>query len=355
MNQLAEYFRDRRVLVTGHTGFKGSWLSICLLQAGAKVCGYALAPRTPRDNFVLAGLARRLEHHEGDVRDVAKLQGVFAAFRPEIVFHLAAQPLVKQSYAEPAETFSVNLLGTVQVLDAIRATPECRTAVMITSDKCYENREWARGYREDDQLGGHDPYSASKATAEIAVAAYRRSFFRPQGRGLATARAGNVIGGGDWSPDRLIPDCIRSLEKNETIVLRHPHATRPWQHVLEPISGYLRLAAALAENPGQFDDAWNFGPDPESTFTVQQVVEQVVRHWGAGRFEATGERTVHEAGLLALDIARAQQHLHWQPTWDTPTAIEQTVRWYRHGQHGDVFDFCLQQIAAFAAARKGNP
>jgi len=307
------FYKDKKVLVTGHTGFKGSWLSICLLRAGAKVCGYALPPRTEQDNFVVSKLTKRMEHHEGDIRDQAQFLSVFSAFKPEIVFHLAAQPLVRCSYEHPAETFSTNVIGTVNVMDAIRAVPDCRTAVMVTSDKCYENQEWTWGYRETDRLGGHDPYSASKAAAEIAVSAYRRSFFRPEGKGIATARAGNVIGGGDWCPDRLIPDCIRALERGETITLRNPASTRPWQHVLEPLSGYLKLAAALHANAKEFDDAWNFGPDPAQVFTVQQVVELAVKKWGGGRCESIGGNFHHEAGLLALDISKARLKLGWSP------------------------------------------
>jgi len=346
------FYKDKKVLITGHTGFKGSWLSICLLRAGAKVCGYALPPRTEQDNFVVAKLTKRMEHHEGDVRDRAQLLSVFSAFRPEIVFHLAAQPLVRCSYENPADTFSTNVMGTVNLMDAIRTVPDCRTAVMVTSDKCYENQEWTWGYRETDRLGGHDPYSASKAAAEIAVSAYRRSFFRPERRGIATARAGNVIGGGDWCPDRLMPDCIRALERGETITLRNPNATRPWQHVLEPISGYLKLAEALHANAGEFDDAWNFGPDPAQVFTVQQVVELAVKNWGCGRCESVGGKSQHEAGLLALDISKARQKLAWSPVWNTPRAVEETVRWYHDARQSDVYDFCVRQIEAYEKGEK---
>lgn len=352
MSKLAEAFRGKRVMVTGHTGFKGSWLSICLLRAGATVGGYALPPRTARDNFVVSKLDGRLEHHEGDVRDRARLMSVFSAFRPEVVFHLAAQPLVRCSYENPADTFSTNVLGTVNVMDAIRSVPECKTAVMVTSDKCYENQEWTWGYRETDRLGGHDPYSASKAAAEIAVSAYRRSYFRPEHRGIATARAGNVIGGGDWCPDRLIPDCIRALERNEIITLRNPSSTRPWQHVLEPISGYLKLAEALNDNAEGLDDAWNFGPDPAQVYTVQQVVELAVKNWGGGRCESVGGKSHHEAGLLALDISKARHKLGWRPVWSTSRAVEETVRWYRDAGKGDVFDFCVRQIEAYEKGEK---
>lgn len=354
MRRLGEELRGRRVLVTGHTGFKGSWLCLCLLRAGARVCGYALPPRTEQDNFVRTGLAKRLDHQEGDVRDLDRLRTVTAAFQPEVAFHLAAQALVRRSYADPAETFAVNSLGTANVLEALRAVPACRTVVAITSDKCYENREWVWGYREDDSLGGHDPYSASKAAAEVIISSYRRSFFRPAGRGLASARAGNVIGGGDWSPDRLVPDCIRSLARGETIVLRRPEATRPWQHVLEPVSGYLRLAEALLDQPQAFDEAWNFGPEPSGVYTVRDVVELVIRGWGSGRWEPTGDTSTHEAGLLALDISKARQRLGWGPVWDAPTAIARTVAWYR-AQEQDMFGFCERQVEDYEQAAERRP
>jgi CDP-glucose 4,6-dehydratase len=269
------------------------------------------------------------------------------AFQPDIVFHLAAQPLVRCSYENPADTFAINVMGSVNVMDAIRAVPSCRTVVMVTSDKCYENQEWMWGYRETDRLGGHDPYSASKAAAEIAVSSYRRSFFRPAHKGIATARAGNVIGGGDWCPDRLIPDCIRALERCETITLRNPGATRPWQHVLEPVSGYMKLAERLHADPPGFDDAWNFGPDPAQVYTVQQVVELGVKNWGSGRCETVGGSVQHEAGLLALDISKARQKLGWSPAWNTPRAVEETMKWYRDARKGDAYDFCVQQISAY--------
>lgn len=342
-----EAYRGKRVLVTGHTGFKGSWLCLRLLRAGASVCGYALAPRTPRDNFVLAGLATHLDHHEGDIRSAGDLTKVAQSFRPEIAFHLAAQPLVKVSYANPLDTFAVNVHGTATVLDVLRGIATCQAVVVMTSDKCYENQEWLWGYREEDRLGGHDPYSASKAAAEIVAAAYRRSFYIPSGRGLATARAGNVIGGGDWSPDRLIPDCIRSLERGDPVVLRHPNATRPWQHVLEPVGGYLRLGAALLLDSLSCSEAWNFGPDPACEYTVQQVVEMVVMNWGTGQWKLETSNSIHEAGLLSLDISKARRRLGWRPVWDAPRAVAETVRWYLECRGQEASDVCVRQIAAY--------
>ena len=276
---------------------------------------------------------------------------VVTTFKPQVIFHLAAQPLVKCSYDNPADTFLTNVMGTVNLMDAARLVPECRTLVMITSDKCYENQEWTWGYREIDRLGGRDPYSASKAAAEIAIAAYRRSFFKPDGRGLATVRAGNVIGGGDWCPDRLLPDCVRALERGETITIRNPDSTRPWQHVLDPISGYLQLAAELQKTPDRFDDAWNFGPDPGWVYNVKQVVTLVVKHWGCGRFESIAEHKHHEAGLLALDISKARQGLGWSPVWNTPRAVEETIRWYKQARSGSAYEYCVGQIESYEKER----
>jgi len=330
-----EFWKGHRVLVTGHTGFKGSWLALWLLQMGAEVAGYALPPRTPADNFVVCGLKSRMYSSIGDIRDFAGLEHLFAEFRPETVFHLAAQPLVRHSYREPKETFDVNLGGTVNLLECCRRNDCVRSIVVITSDKCYENREMERGYREDDPLGGTDPYSASKAGAEIIATAYRRSFFNPDnfsrhGKALASARAGNVIGGGDWQTDRLIPDCIRALQERKTITIRNPRATRPWQHVLEPLAGYLRLAEKLAAAPARFSGAWNFGPAPEDCREVAWIVRQIVRLWGNGTWQVTGDsEQLHEAGRLHLDNRKAVSELGWQPAWDLAVGLEKTVAWYR--------------------------
>jgi CDP-glucose 4,6-dehydratase len=322
-------FAGRRVLVTGHTGFKGAWLVSWLLDLGAEVAGYALEAEE-ESHFRAADLARRMAHHVGDIRDAEKLRRVATDFRPEIVFHMAAQPLVRLAYAEPRETIEVNALGTVNLLEAVRAAGSVRACVAITSDKCYENNEWDFAYREDDTLGGHDPYSASKAAAEVLIASYRRSFIAATGCGLASARAGNVIGGGDWSRDRIVPDCVRALMSDQPVNLRNPSATRPWQHVLEPISGYMALASALLDDPVKYASAFNFGPRDSRPMSVERLVESFVAAWGSGRIERAVERGApHEAKLLRLSIEKAAAVLGWTPSLDAPTAIQWTVDWYR--------------------------
>lgn len=344
--------RGKRVFVTGHTGFKGSWLSQILVSVGAEVAGYAL-PAEPESHFERLELARQIRHVEGDIRDRAHLTAMVEAFQPEFVFHLAAQALVKRSYADPIETFSTNLMGTVHVLEAVRHAASVRSLVCITSDKCYENHEWVWGYRESDQLGGHDPYSASKATAEIAFSAYARSFFsgRPE-LGAATTRAGNVIGGGDWSADRVIPDCVRAVVAGKEVVLRNPGATRPWQHVLEPLSGYLLLASALREDPTRFSGAWNFGPSSVECRTVGQVADLVVRNLGNPGAVAVeqnrGHQAQHEAQLLQLNCDKAHQLLHWYPRWNFDQTVSATSEWYRAVLGGEAAaEVTKRQIAAF--------
>jgi CDP-glucose 4,6-dehydratase len=350
-------YAGKRVLVTGHTGFKGSWLCEWLLGLGAKVTGYSLSPPTQPALFEQLGLAGRLEHIIRDIRDLPGLSRAVTEARPDFVFHLAAQPLVRNSYANPVETFAVNLMGTVHLLEALRSVNHPCAAVFITTDKCYENREWVYGYREEDPLGGHDPYSVSKATAELAIASYRRSFFQSHPVRIASARAGNVIGGGDWAADRIVPDCTRALQQRKPILVRNPKATRPWQHVLEPLSGYLWLGACLAgaqrtvvgrqktEDRGQksseqlstinhslstsLDTAFNFGPGHESNRTVEELVTEVLRHW-PGRWEDRSDpNAVHEANLLQLATDKAHTLLHWAPVWSFPEAIAQTMQWYR--------------------------
>jgi CDP-glucose 4,6-dehydratase len=333
-------FRGRRVFVTGHTGFKGSWLSEWLLALGAQVTGYALPPNTRPALFQQLGLASRLNHMVGDIRDLPRLTKALRAAKPDFVLHLAAQAIVRESYAAPLETFAVNTQGTAHVLDALRSCRRPCAAVFITTDKCYENREWFHGYREDDPLGGHDPYSASKAAAEIVIASYRRSFFAGHPVRIASARAGNVLGGGDWAVDRIVPDCIRALQKGRPIPVRNPAATRPWQHVLEPLSGYLWLAAKLALRgsaihtpPAALESAFNFGPGHESNRTVAELVAEILKHW-SGRWEDKSDpKAVHEAGLLQLSTDKAHALLGWSPVWKFDTAVEQTVRWYRETAH----------------------
>ena len=343
-------FRGKRVLVTGDTGFKGSWLSLWLTELGADVTGYALAAEGGQPLFDLLGLERMIRHVDGDVRDADAVQAAFAEARPEIVFHLAAQSLVRRSYDEPKYTFDTNVGGAVNVLEAVRATPSVRAVVCITSDKCYRNKEWVWGYRENDELGGHDPYSASKAAAETVIGAYIASYFHGGGApGVASTRAGNVIGGGDWTQDRIVPDCMRALKEGAGIVLRNPDATRPWQHVLEPLSGYLLLAARLLEDPGRHSGAWNFGPRPGSVRTVRELAETVVRDWGGGDISVKrepGDR--HEATLLHLSIDKAQTGLGWSPKWDAGRTIAETVAWYRAVHDGEnPVDATRRQIRAF--------
>jgi CDP-glucose 4,6-dehydratase len=368
-----DYFRDRSVFVTGHTGFKGAWLSLWLAELGARVHGYALEPPTRPSLFDEADVRARLASHTiGDIRDCETLAKVIRLAKPEFVFHLAAQAIVRYSYRDPRQTYETNVMGTVNVLEAVRAASSVRVCQIITSDKCYENREWIYPYREDEPMGGADPYSSSKGCAELVVNAYRRSFFDPssvEGHGvsLASARAGNVIGGGDWAEDRIIPDCIRALSKNEVILVRNPNAIRPWQHVLEPLAGYLSLAAAQGAEPARFSQAWNFGPPAVGNLHVNQVVEEVIRHWGSGSWRGVSapERTsarrgsFHEATFLKLDISKATDLLQWQPLWTGHEAIAQTVLWYRNrasaGQDFNASRYCVGQIEAYTkeASEKG--
>ena len=336
-------FAGRRVLVTGHTGFKGSWVSAWLLGLGAEVGGYALAPPTEPSLFATLGLRDRVVHIEADVRDGAALRAAVAQFSPEIVFHLAAQPLVRRSYAEPHYTYETNILGTVNLFEAVRATPSVKVVVHVTSDKCYENREEDYAYRESDAMGGFDPYSSSKGCAELVTAAYRRSFFAPEARvRLASARAGNVIGGGDWAPDRIVPDCVRALSAGEAVLVRHPDAVRPWQHVLEPLAGYLWLAARLWPDGAAYEGPWNFGPESRGATTVRSVVDAFIAAWGGGEWRTAGAAGAdaataadaaaqprHEAHLLQLDITKARERLGWRPVWEVERAVAATARWYR--------------------------
>lgn len=334
-NSFGGVFRGKKIFLTGHTGFKGAWLAEWLLSLGAHVAGYALPPDTKPSLFAQLGLGKRLKHIEGDVRDPAVLSQALHAAKPDFVFHLAAQALVLESYARPAETFDINAMGTAHVLAALRSYKKSCAAVFVTTDKCYENREWIYGYREEDKLGGHDPYSASKAAAEIIIHSYRSSFFQNHPVRIASARAGNVIGGGDWATDRIVPDCIRALQKKHPIPVRNKTATRPWQHVLEPLSGYLWLAAVLANpkfsktNPPLISSAFNFGPSHESNRTVAELVAEVLKHWPGKWEDKSDPKAVHEAKLLQLATDKAHAMLDWSPTWNFSEAIENTVGWYR--------------------------
>ena len=350
LRALQTAFGGKRVFLTGHTGFKGSWLAFILAEAGADVMGYALPPMAGPSHFTLLRLTTRMRHTEGDIRDREALCRTMETFRPEFVFHLAAQALVKASYRDPVVTFDTNVMGSVHLLEAVRRSASVRSLVYVTSDKCYENVEWVWGYREVDRLGGHDPYSASKAAAEVVYAAYASSFFaeRPE-LGAATARAGNVIGGGDWAEDRIVPDCVRASAVNGAIQLRRPEATRPWQHVLEPLSGYLLLAARLREAPERYAGAWNFGPPSSEVRTVHDVASALMAHLGRGTVEILGTPpAVHEANLLQLNCDKAHQLLPWYPRWHVDKALNATAEWYRATRDGtDAATMSRTQIADY--------
>ncbi len=345
----AAFWAGRRVLLTGHTGFKGGWLALWLQELGAEVCGYALPAPAEPSLWQVAGLARRVPGTLADIRDAQRVAEVVAAFRPEIVLHLAAQALVRESYRAPAETYATNVMGTVNLLEAVRCCDSVRAVLVVTSDKCYENREWLWPYRESDNLGGHDPYSSSKACVELLCASWRESFLRESGIALATARAGNVIGGGDWSADRLLPDILRAWQAGRSLTLRYPQAVRPWQHVLEPLHGYLCLAQALVEQGEAVTSAWNFGPDNEGLVSVGELVERLAQHWpGQASWTVEAAEQPHEAGLLALDSSQARTRLGWRPRWTLQQAIERTLDWHQAWQTGeDMQTFSRAQIAAY--------
>jgi len=347
------FWRGRRVFLTGHTGFKGGWLATWLLSVGARVTGYALAPGTEPSFFERCDLAWRLGSEIADIRNRARLLAAMEMSRPEVVFHLAAQPLVRRSYEVPALTFETNVIGTVNLLEAVRALSSVRAVVIVTSDKCYQNREWPWAYREEDSLGGRDPYSASKACTEIVAEAYGRSFLQSGCRdvGFATTRAGNVIGGGDWSADRLVPDAIRALQAEIPLVVRNPSSIRPWQHVLEPLAGYLVLAERLYEDGGRFSGAYNFGPGEDGAITTSEIADLAIRLWGSGSWQAAmpREEAPHEARYLRLDAGKARQILGWRPRLNVAQALELTVAWYREAAKADadMFAFSGRQIALY--------
>ena len=348
------FWRDKRVLITGHTGFKGSWLTLWLTRLGAKVTGIALPPATTPSLFELAGIDRLVvASHFTDVRDPVTLASTLHEARPEILFHLAAQPLVRHGYAHPVETFATNVMGTVHVLDALRGCPSVRAAVMVTTDKVYANREWPWPYREDDALGGRDPYGASKAASEAAITAFRESYFVRGAIRIASARAGNVIGGGDWSADRLLPDAVRAWERGDTLAIRRPDAIRPWQHVVEPLWAYITLARRLWEGPA-CAESYNFGPAPGEATPVRHVVELARAAWG-GRADITWEDTdqgPHEAGLLSLETSKARRELGIVPRFPLPIAVQKTIGWHRQFSAGaSASELCHADIDAFEAAR----
>jgi CDP-glucose 4,6-dehydratase len=330
MKQFGDNYLGRRVLVTGHTGFKGSWLCLWLSRLGAEVVGVSLKPDTRPNHWESLGLGSNVQSHTLDIRNSSDIARVFKETKPEIVFHLAAQPLVRRSYRAPLETWSTNVMGTANVLEASRQTNSVRAILVVTTDKCYENQEWVWGYRETDRLGGHDPYSASKASAELVAGSYQNAFFSANGAPLlATARAGNVIGGGDWSEDRLVPDLVRAITEHKSLEIRSPNATRPWQHVLEPLSGYLLLGQKLISGNKQYAGAWNFAPENSGNRTVSEVLHALKTHWPEMRWHQSPTVHPHETQLLYLDGAKARSRIGWQPVWNLKTTLEKTADWYR--------------------------
>lgn len=349
-----DFWRGRRVFITGHTGFKGSWLALWLQSLGAEVGGLALAPEGSPNLYDVANVGAGMSASTfGDIREIGTVVQAMGAFAPEIVLHMAAQPLVRLSYVEPVETYATNVMGTVHVLEAVRRTPSVRAVVNVTTDKCYENREWEWGYRETEPMGGHDPYSNSKGCSELVTSAYRQSFFAVGRVAVASARAGNVIGGGDWATDRLVPDILRAFERGEPVRIRNPHSTRPWQHVLEPLSGYLQLAENLFEHGVGFAEGWNFGPHEDDAQPVQWIVERMARRWNergderAGWVLDAGEHP-HEAHYLKLDISKARHRLGWRPRWRLDGALARIEKWHSAWQRGENMKaICLEQIAEY--------
>lgn len=348
------FWRGKRVFLTGHTGFKGGWLALWLADMGAEVHGYALTPPTEPNFYSVANLQDRLTSSTiADIRDAAAFVQAMQAARPDIVFHLAAQPLVRHSYAEPVETYSVNVMGTVNLLESVRQTPSVKAVVNVTTDKCYENREWVWPYRENEAMGGFDPYSSSKACSELVTAAYRRSFLESAGIQLASARAGNVIGGGDWADDRLVPDFLRALDAGQTLAIRSPLATRPWQHVLEPLSGYLSLAEKLFIEGKAFAEAWNFGPDDADARPVQWIVEYLCSQVPDATWQCDTSPQPHEAHLLKLDSSKAKSQLGWHPRWDLKAALGMTLAWHQGWKRGaDMTAITVQQIQTYEASSR---
>lgn len=353
MNDLFDIYKNKNILITGHTGFKGSWLGLWLNFLGANVVGYGLEPLSDEDNFEVTGLKNRIIDIRGDIRDKEKLDFIFNKYKPEIVFHLAAQPLVSLSYEKPYETYEINVLGTLNILECINKFDFTKVGIMITTDKCYENKEQIWGYRENDPLGGYDPYSSSKACAEILISSYTKSFmslenFYKHGKCISSVRAGNVIGGGDWNQNRLIPDCIKKLVKNEAVELRNPYSVRPWQFVLEPLNGYLILGARMLIDGIKYSGAWNFGPDYNSTVTVKEIVSKVIDIWGSGELNDVSQvNQFHEANILTLDCTKSRFYLKWEPKFSIDEALKLTLDWYKNYKSLDMYEFCLKQIKLF--------
>lgn len=345
----SDFWKNKKVFLTGHTGFKGSWLSLWLQYLGAEVKGYSLEPYTEPDLFSKAKVSESMISEIGDIRDLDTISKSMQVFNPDILIHMAAQPLVRYSYINPVETYQTNVIGTVNVLEAARNCSNLKSIVSVTTDKCYENKEWDWGYRENEPMGGHDPYSNSKGCAELVTSAYRKSFFSEKGSAnLASARAGNVIGGGDWSDDRLIPDILRAFESKKPVIIRNPLSTRPWQHVLEPLSGYLVLAEALYED-SSYAEGWNFGPRDEDCRPVSWILDKLVEKWGDGAsWELDKNNNPHEAGFLKLDISKAKNRLKWEPKWELNTTLDLIVEWQQNYLRGaDMNTICLQEIKKY--------
>lgn len=355
INNFNNIYKGKTILVTGHTGFKGSWLSIWLKEMGAEVIGYSLDPYTEKDNFVLSNLSEKIIDIRGDIRDRKKLNEVFQKYEPEIVFHLAAQPLVRLSYDIPVETYEINVMGTINIMEEIRKCSKTKVGILITTDKCYENKEQIWGYRENEPMGGYDPYSSSKGACEIAINSWRNSFFNPKDyashkKSIASVRAGNVIGGGDWAKDRILPDCIRALEGNGVIDIRMPKSIRPWEHVLEPLSGYLLLGQKMLENPTKYCEGWNFGPNLDAIVPVWEVATKVIEYYGKGKLkDISNPNALHEAKLLLLDITKARFELGWEPTLTIYDSINLTTKWYKNYKEENVYELCVKQIEEFCS------
>lgn len=355
MRNFNNMYNGKKVLVTGHTGFKGSWLSIWLKNLGAEVIGYSLEAPTEPSLFNICKLDDKITSVIGDVRDQEKLNKIFEKYKPELVFHLAAQPLVRLSYKNPKETYETNVMGTINVLEAATTNTNVKAVVVITTDKCYENKEWMYGYRETDPMGGYDPYSSSKGCAELVVSAYRNSFYNEKGIALSSVRAGNVIGGGDWAEDRLIPDFVRVVSEDKPIVIRNPLATRPWQHVLEPISGYLWLGALMLQDKEKYNSGWNFGPRDTDVLNVEQVLNLAIKSWGKGSIENDKTKQPHEANLLKLDISKVKAYLKWHPVYDVNKAIDTTINWYKtyyENKNQNMYEYTLKQINEYETEAK---